>query len=139
MVPVHFELIIDIDLPFGRIITPAIPDKWYVHAVTRANYEELTRAGVRIYEYTPGFIHSKVFCVDGIYATVGTINLDFRSLYLHFEDGVWMFKAGCIADIERDFDETLPQCQAICLENCINLPWYKRLGRAVLRLLSPLM
>ncbi len=121
------------------IITPHIPDKWYVHALTRAHYARLVAAGVRVYEYTPGFIHSKVFCVDGIYATVGTVNLDFRSLYLHFEDGVWMYKAGCIADIDRDFDETLPRCQAIRLEDCTNLPWYRRLMQAVLRLLAPLM
>ncbi len=121
------------------IITPHIPDKWYVHALTRAHYDKLVAAGVHIYEYTPGFIHSKVFCVDGIYATVGTVNLDFRSLYLHFEDGIWMFKASCIEAIERDFDETLPQCQAIRLEDCTNLPWYRRLGRSVLRLLAPLM
>ena len=68
-----------------RIITPHIPDKWYVHAVTRAHYEMLTEAGVRVYEYTPGFIHSKVYLVDGRYAVTGTVNLDFRSLYLHFE------------------------------------------------------
>ena len=121
------------------IITPHVPDKWYVHALTRAHYGNLVAAGVRIYEYTPGFIHSKVFCVDGLYATVGTINLDFRSLYLHFEDGVWMFKAGCIDDIERDFDETIPVCQEVTLESCTGLPFYKRLGQAVLRLLTPLM
>ena len=73
-----------------RIITPGIPDKWYVHAVTRANYEELTRAGVRIFEYTPGFIHSKVYLADTKQAVVGTVNLDFRSLYLHFEDAVYL-------------------------------------------------
>lgn len=121
------------------IITPHIPDKWYVHALTRAHYARLVAAGVQIYEYTPGFIHSKVFCVDGVYATVGTINLDFRSLYLHFEDGVWMYKAGCIAEIERDFDQTIPVCQRITLAQCLSRPWYKRLGQAILRLLTPLM
>ena len=120
------------------IIAPHIPDKRYVHALTRAHYGKLVNAGVHIYEYTPGFIHSKVFCVDGIYATVGTVNLDFRSLYLHFEDGVWMYRAACIPQIEHDFEKTIPICQAITPADCI-VPWYKRLAQAVLRLLAPLM
>jgi cardiolipin synthase len=122
-----------------RIITPHIPDKWYVHALTRAYYELLVEAGVRIYEYTPGFIHSKVFCVDGQYATVGTINLDFRSLYLHFENGVWLYDADCIGQVEADFKKTFPICQEISLEQCRATKWYVRLGRACLRLFAPLM
>jgi cardiolipin synthase len=122
-----------------RIITPHIPDKWYVHALTRAYYELLVEAGVRIYEYTPGFIHSKVFCVDGQYATVGTINLDFRSLYLHFENGVWLYDADCIGQVAADFKKTFPICQEISLEQCRATKWYVRLGRACLRLFAPLM
>ncbi|MDD6024138.1 MAG: cardiolipin synthase [Oscillospiraceae bacterium] len=121
-----------------RIITPHIPDKWYVHAVTRAHYEQLVKCGVKVYEYTPGFIHSKVFAVDGEYATVGTINLDFRSLYLHFENGVFMYRTDCISDIYRDFEETFRKSRLITLEDCkTNI--FRRLLRSLLRLFAPLM
>ncbi len=122
-----------------RIITPHIPDKWYAHTLTRAHYELLVEAGVRIYEYTPGFIHSKVFVVDGEYATVGTINLDFRSLYLHFENGVWMYDADCIGQIEEDFQKTFAISQEVTLEQCQATKWYVRLGRAILRMFAPLL
>ena len=122
-----------------RIITPAIPDKWYVHAVTRANYEELTRAGVRIYEYTPGFIHSKVYLADSVQAVVGTVNLDFRSLYLHFEDAVYLYDTTVNAQVQADFEETFPQCKEITAEQCRHTRLTQRVLRALLRLLAPLM
>ncbi len=122
-----------------RIITPHIPDKWYVHLVTRAHYEQLVKCGVKVYEYIPGFIHSKVFAVDGKYATVGTINLDYRSLYLHFENGVFLYDADCISDIYRDFACTFESCQRVSLEDCMATSLPMRLLRAVLRLLAPLM
>jgi cardiolipin synthase len=121
------------------ILTPHIPDKWYVHAVTRAHYEELVKGGVKIYEYTPGFIHAKVFSVDGTYATVGTVNLDYRSLYLHFENGVFLYQADCVQDVERDFQETLEKSQEVTLAQCQSTRWPMRLLQAVLRLLAPLM
>ena len=86
-----------------RIITPHIPDKRSVFEVTKAHYPPLLEAGVKIYEYTPGFIHAKNFVVDGRYATVGTVNLDYRSLFLHFEDGVWL----CDAPASRTSRRTL--------------------------------
>ncbi|MFI3252948.1 MAG: cardiolipin synthase [Eubacteriales bacterium] len=89
------------------IITPQIPDKKLVFQVTQAFYPLLQEAGVEIYQYTPGFIHGKTAVIDGIFATVGTINLDFRSLFLHFENGVWLWNAPCIAHIEEDFQKTL--------------------------------
>lgn len=122
-----------------RIITPHIPDKWYVHQVTRAHYEELKKGGVRIYEYTPGFIHSKVFLVDGVAATVGTINLDFRSLYLHFENGVYLYDTSCIRAIEQDFSHTFEVSHEVTMEECMAESVWVRLIRALLRLLSPLM
>ena len=122
-----------------RIITPHVPDKWYVHQVTRAHYEELRKGGVRIYEYTPGFIHSKVFLVDGKVATVGTINLDYRSLYLHFENGVYLYETSCVAEVARDFDETFRVSHEVTLEECKSEGLWKRLIRALLRLLAPLM
>ncbi len=121
-----------------RIITPGIPDKAYVYEMTRANYPALLRGKVRIFEYTPGFVHSKLFLADDAVASVGTVNLDFRSLYLHFEDGVWLYRAGCLEQIRADFEQTFPACREITPADCrVSLP--RRFYRAVLRLLSPLM
>lgn len=122
-----------------RIITPHIPDKWYVHAVTRGNYSTLLEAGVKIYEYTPGFIHSKTFVVDDEYAVVGTINLDYRSLYLHFECGVWLYKTSSITQMKKDFMDTLLVSQEMRLEQQQEISWYRKIGRALLSLFSPLM
>ena len=122
-----------------RIITPHIPDKWYVHAVTRAHYEMLTEAGVRIYEYTPGFIHSKVYLVDDRYAVTGSVNLDFRSLYLHFENAVYLFDATCIEGIGEDFQRTFEVSEEITWRKCRNTSLFQRLFRAALRVFSPLM
>lgn len=122
-----------------RIITPHVPDKWYVHAVTKANYKHLTKHGVKIYEYTPGFIHAKNFVSDDTTAVVGTINLDFRSLYLHFECGTWMYKTDCISDIKSDFLKTLEKCREITYYECENVNIFVRMGRSLLRLFAPLM
>lgn len=122
-----------------RIITPHVPDKWYVHAVSRSYYEMLVEAGVKIYEYTPGFVHAKTFVVDDEYAVVGTINLDYRSLYLHFECAAWMYKASCVTDVRDDFLKTQQMSQEITLEECRNISITRRLGRSVLRVLAPLM
>ena len=122
-----------------RIITPGIPDKPYVYEMTRANYAPLLEGGVRIFEYSPGFVHSKVFLSDDKTAAVGTVNLDFRSLYLHFEDGVWLYRAGCISAIRRDFDATFPQCREITLADAAGVSVFRQLYRSVLRLFSPLM
>ena len=122
-----------------RIITPHVPDKWYVHAVSRSYYEMLVEAGVKIYEYTPGFVHAKTFVVDDEYAVVGTINLDYRSLYLNFECAAWMYKASCVTDVRDDFLKTQQMSQEITLEECRNISIPRRLGRSVLRVLAPLM
>ncbi len=122
-----------------RIITPHIADKWFVHAVTRAHYKTLTKLGVRIYEYTPGFIHAKNFVSDDSVAVVGTINLDFRSLYLHFECATWMYKTDCVLDVKADFLKTLEECREITYEDCLNINFFVRVGRAFLRLFAPMM
>ena len=122
-----------------RIITPHVPDKWYVHAVSRAHYELLTEAGVRVYEYTPGFIHSKVYLVDDRYAVAGTVNLDFRSLYLHFENAVFLFDTACVGEISEDFQKTFPICEEITWRKCRKTRLPERLIAAALRMLSPLM
>ncbi len=121
-----------------RIITPGIGDKKIVFETTKSYYENLIRNGVKIYEYTPGFLHAKTFLCDDEYATVGTVNLDFRSLYLHFECGVWMYRCRAIAEIKQDFLETLEKSAPVREEDCHpNL--IRRLFRAVMALLSPMM
>lgn len=122
-----------------RIITPGIPDKKMVNEVTKASYEELVECGVRIYEYIPGFIHAKTFVSDDKYATIGTVNLDFRSLYLHFECGVWMYQTSCIQDILKDYHETLKQCREITYQNCRKVRTPRRIFRSILKLFAPLM
>ena len=122
-----------------RIMTPHIPDKRAVFELTRSHYEPLLEAGVKIYEYTPGFVHAKNFAVDDEYGTVGSINLDYRSLFLHFENGVWLCSDPSVLDIKADFLETLEQCQPVTLEQCRALPWWRTLFRSVLRMFAPLM
>ena len=123
-----------------RIAVPHIPDKWYVFAVTRANYPILLRHGVKIYEYTPGFLHAKSFVSDATTAVVGSINLDYRSLYLHFECAVWLYQTSTIKDIKADFIHTLTCCQEITIDEYYRtVRWYKRLGYSVLKLFAPLM
>jgi cardiolipin synthase len=122
-----------------RVITPHIPDKWYVLAVTRHNYMQLIESGVRIFEYTPGFIHAKSFVADDIYGVVGTVNLDFRSLYLHYECGVWLYGTDSIREILSDFHSTLARSEEITLANCKKVSYPRRLGRAILSVFAPLM
>ena len=121
------------------IVTPGIPDKKLVFQVTRSNYSELLRAGVRIFEFSPGFIHAKMFVVDGKYATVGTVNLDYRSLYLHFECGLWMAHSTCIKDIENDIVKTLKVCREIPADFALNDRGIKGLFYAIVRVFAPLM
>lgn len=122
-----------------RIVTPHHPDKWYVHLVTRAYYKDLLEAGIRVYEYEPGFIHSKTVVVDDEVATVGTINFDYRSLYLHFECGVWMYRSQAIAQMKKDFLDTLASCIPITLEDCRKRKWYQRGLSSIFRLFAPFL
>lgn len=122
-----------------RIITPHIPDKWYVHPVTQNSYDELLSAGVRIFEYTPGFIHSKFFVSDDRVATVGTINMDYRSFFFHFECGVWMCGTDSVPEIKKHFLELQKQSQEIILKDWRRRPWHQKLKQAVLNLFAPFM
>ena len=122
-----------------RIVTPHIPDKWFVHAVTRSYYQSFIKDNIKIYEYTPGFMHSKTFVVDDEYAVVGSINLDFRSLYLHFECGAWLYKTDSVLKLKEDFLDTLELCQKISLQDCENVKWPVKFGRLILRMFSPLL
>lgn len=120
-----------------RIIVPHIPDKWPVHLMTRSNYEALVRGGVRIYEYTPGFIHAKSFVCDGKLGVCGTINLDYRSLVHHFECGVWMYKTACLPDMEQDFLRNLSVSEEITPRRA-RLRNVSRLLAEVMKIFSPL-
>ena len=122
-----------------RIMTPGIPDKKMVFLLTQSYYKQLLEAGVKIYEYQPGFLHAKSFVCDDKVGVVGTINLDYRSLYLHFEDGVWMYKNDVILDIRDDFLETLEYCNAIDLEFCKKRNIIVRAIQNVLRVFAPLL
>ena len=121
-----------------RIVLPGIPDKKMAYALAKTHYSVLTKAGVKIYEYTPGFLHSKVFVCDGEKAVVGTINLDYRSLYHHFECAAYMYRTDCIKDIEEDFRETFPKCRKVTKDSIKNEKLsYKIIGQ-LMKLIAPL-
>lgn len=122
-----------------RIITPGIPDKKIIYKLTRSYYARLVFDGVRIYEYTPGFCHAKLCVTDDIAATCGTINMDYRSLYHHFEDGCLMIGCDTVAAIKSDFDQTLPVCREVTDQYRSGRSAVLRFGQLVLRLLAPLM
>ncbi len=121
-----------------RIVTPHRGDKWFVHMTTRSYYRELINAGVKIYEYSKGFVHAKTFISDDGVATVGTINLDFRSLYLHFECGTVLYNNSQISEMKEDYMKTLESCEQINAENCRHNAFI-RFVQDVLRLFAPLM
>ena len=122
-----------------RIITPHVADKWYVHMVTRSYYAQLIRGGVKIYEYTPGFIHSKMFVSDDQVAIVGTANMDYRSFYLHFECGVSFYQSTMAAKVRDDILRTLKVCQPVELDELNRAPLHHRAFTKLLRLMAPLM
>ena len=110
-----------------------------MHAVTRSYYKILIESGVKIYEYLPGFIHSKTIVVDDEYGVVGTINVDYRSLFLHFECGVWLYGSSSILDMKEDFLDTLNVSKQITPEDLQNIKFYEKWMSSVLRILAPLM
>ncbi|MEA4926159.1 MAG: cardiolipin synthase [Syntrophomonadaceae bacterium] len=118
-----------------RIITPYIGDKRFVQAVSRSYYKNLINNGVKIYEYLPGFMHSKTYISDDCYGIVGTINMDYRSLYMHFECGVWLYN-NSIMQIKEDFLTTLEMCKPADPEN---IRWYELWAGSILRIFAPLM
>lgn len=122
-----------------KLITPSHPDKKTVFALTRSYYRELIAGGVQIYEYTPGFIHAKTFVSDDAAAVVGSINLDYRSLYLHFECGALMYYTPAVGAVEQDFQETVAQSKRITLEDCRKDKLSRRILGWLLRPLAPLM
>lgn len=121
------------------IILPHIPDKKYAFYIARTYYPTLLHAGVKIYEYRPGFIHAKSFVSDDEKAVVGTINLDYRSLYLHFECGVYIYRNSVVNEIEKDYQKTLEKCIPVDMDYYNNIRLMQRLVGRVLRLFGPLM
>lgn len=123
-----------------RIVVPHIPDKKIVNQVTKSNYEDLLKGGVKIYEYEPGFVHSKTFVVDDEACLVGTTNMDFRSYYLHFECSILFVKSPVVESCKKDVLDTIENhCIEISLEMAQSTPYPVKLFRSVARLFSGLM
>ncbi len=121
-----------------RIIMPGIPDKKLVYRLSRSYYEDLLKAGVKIYEYTPGFVHAKAFVSDDKLAGIGTVNLDYRSLFLHFECSSVFYKADIVKELKTDYLNTLEECRERSLED-INRKLVHNLIDNFLRVLAPLL
>ena len=120
-----------------RIVTPGIPDKRFISETAKNCYPALLAGGVKMYEYTPGFVHAKGFLCDGEFAAVGSVNLDYRSLYLHFECGAWMYRADCLPDIRRDFEGMFAESRLLTEPDKVSA--LRRFNRAVFNLIAPLL
>ena len=121
-----------------RIIVPHVPDKKIVFAMTRSFYPRLMAAGVKIYEYEPGFIHAKSYLVDDETAMIGTINLDYRSLVHHFENGVWMYRCDAIGDMKADMEATLKKSIPVT-EDMLKTSLLQRIIRSLVRIFAPML
>lgn len=122
-----------------RLILPHISDSFVAQALAKTYYRSLLKAGVSIYEYTPGFVHAKVFVSDDVKAVVGTINMDYRSLYHHFECATYLYGAPCIRDIKQDYMNTLEKCQQVTMETIRKEKWYVKLVGNVMKFVAPLL
>lgn len=122
-----------------KLILPGIPDKHSPYALARTHYASLLDSGVKIYEYTPGFVHAKVFVSDDREGVVGTINLDYRSLYHHFECASWMYGTPVLKTIEEDFQATLSKCRVATYATIKSQKWYEKILGKVLKIVAPLM
>jgi len=122
-----------------KIILPGIPDKKIAYSLAKSHYSQLVKYGVKIYEYNPGFVHAKIFVSDNEKAVVGTINLDYRSLYHHFECATYMYKTSCVSEIEADYQETLKKCSAVTNESIKNEKIFYKVFGAIVKILAPLM
>lgn len=122
-----------------RIITPKRPDHWYVHMVTRSYYGQLMRYGVRVYEYTPGFMHAKMLVTDDEAAIIGSINMDYRSFYLHYENAVYLVDDPSVTAIREDIEATLGLCEEITMDEWRKRPLYVQACEVFLKLFATLM
>jgi len=121
-----------------RIIVPHIPDKKLIFNMTKSFYNRLIDAGVKIYEYKPGFIHAKTYISDDKYAIIGTINLDYRSLVHHFENGVWLYNCNCIQDLKSDISNTIEKSIQIT-PTMLKTNLLNRFFRALVRIFAPML
>lgn len=121
-----------------RIIVPHIPDKKLIFAMTQSYYHRLMKAGVKIYEYEPGFIHAKSYLTDDKYAMIGTINLDYRSLVHHFENGVWMYRTGLIKNLKNDIIDTMGKSITVT-RDMLKTNLLQRFICAVVRIFAPML
>lgn len=122
-----------------RIILPHIPDKKFAFYLAQANYKVLIEAGVKVYEYTPGFVHAKVFVSDDERAVVGSINLDYRSLYWHYECSAYLYKVPAIKDIYTDFMETRAMCEQVSENTIKKIGWFSKVAAYILKIVAPLL
>ena len=123
----------------GKPVRELRPDKTCPYALAKTHYAALLDAGVKIFEYDPGFVHAKVFVADGREAVVGTINLDYRSLYHHFECAAWMYGVDCVADIEADFAATQAKCRRVEKDTIWHNARRLRLLGPLRKVIAPLM
>ena len=122
-----------------KLILPGIPDKKAAYALAKTHYPSLLQAGVEVYEYVPGFVHAKVAVSDDKKAVVGTINLDYRSLYHHFECATYLYQVPCIGEIEADFEETLEKCRQVSRETILRDPVYYKIVGPLMKVVAPMM
>ncbi len=122
-----------------ELILPGIPDKRIPYTLAKTHYASLLESGIKIYEYTPGFVHAKVFVSDDAEAVVGTINLDYRSLYHHFECATYMYGTSCIPDIEADFQSTRAKCRQVTEETVRKEKWTVKLVGILMKVAAPLL
>ena len=122
-----------------RLILPGIPDKKAVYALAKATVPSLIKSGVKVYFYTPGFVHAKVFVSDNRKAIVGTINLDYRSLYHHFECATYMVDTACVSDILADYKATLKDCEEVTLQTIKNEKFLTKIIGAVFKMFAPML
>lgn len=120
-----------------RIYTPGVPDKWLVWQATKANYQALLEAGVEIYEFSPGFMHAKQMVVDDDFAILGTINMDFRSFYLHQENAIWMYGVPAISDLKKDMEQTRAVSHRVTLEEVNATPGWLKVIQRVMKIMTP--
>lgn len=120
-----------------RICFPGIPDKFFTYILSLSYFPPLLKSGVKVYIYKKGFVHSKTFVSDDETAIVGSINLDYRSLFLHFENAVWMYGSRAVGQVKDDFEERLDQCRFLTLEELENMHWFKKLLCIIMKPFAP--
>ena len=123
-----------------RIITPGIPDnKPFTYAATRSYYKRLLQSGVRIYEYTPGFVHAKNAISDDEVMTCGTVNMDYRSMYHNFENGVWVYRAKSVEAMKKDFLQAMEVSRKIDLDWVKARPLWYRFIQYIFKIMAPFL